>query len=195
MEERFEKLIPGPDTITRLLSQILDEPYPRINRKRSAEMADLDNKPPVDYSATDRLCTSPDYKRITYKGPCRCFLISRYQVLCSRFKHIPVTIIRQAMANRNNLFAPTYIHLNNLPSTSYTKLKAARGPNERAEAELRSGIGREVAVEAAWIESWLETRLSDEENKRRKKQEEDDAEAARQLNYLEHKANGGLLEW
>lgn len=99
------------------------------------------------------------------------------------------------MANRNYLFAPTFIYLHNLPPTNYNPRKTARGTNQRAEAELQTVDGAEVAAEVAWIDSWLLDRSSEEEIKRRKKQEEDDAEAARELNYQEHQANGGLLEW
>lgn len=61
--------------------------------------------------------------------------------------------------------------------------------------DLQTPAGRQVAAEIAWIESWLERQVMDEERKQRKKQEEEDAEAARQLNYEEHEENGGLLEW
>src|SRR5438046_10601990 len=99
------------------------------------------------------------------------------------------------MTNRNNLFAPTFIYLHTLPPKEYNPIKTARGMNHRAEGELQTVEGAEVAAEVTWIESWLHSRLSEEEMKRRKKQEEEDAEAARQLNYQEHQINGGLLEW
>jgi len=49
-----------------LLSQILDEPYPRVNRKRSAAAAELDDKPSeVDFASTNRTVNDPfNYKRI-----------------------------------------------------------------------------------------------------------------------------------
>ena len=99
------------------------------------------------------------------------------------------------MVNRNNLFAPTFIYLHTLPQANYVPIKTARVTNHRAEAELQTVEGAEVAAEVAWIGSWLQGRVLEEESKRRKKQEEDDAEAAKQLNYQEHQANGGLLEW
>lgn len=68
MQERFERLNPGSDILPLLLSQILDEPYPRISRKRSAETAELDEKPAtVDYSSIDRVFNSVNYKKITYR--------------------------------------------------------------------------------------------------------------------------------
>lgn len=70
MQKRFERLNPGSDIIPLLLSQILDEPYPRINRKRSAETAELDEKPAtVDYSSITRTFSTIHYKRITYPHP------------------------------------------------------------------------------------------------------------------------------
>lgn len=118
-----------------------------------------------------------------------------FDILCSRFQRIPVNFIRQALVSRNSLFAPTFIYLHTLLPTDYNPIKTSRGTNHRAEAELQAPEGAEVAAEMEWIQSWLEGRLSEEEAKRRKKQEEDDAEAARQLNYQEHQAKGGLLEW
>jgi len=49
-----------------LLSQILDEPYPRVNRKRSAAAAELDIRPSeIDLSSTNRAVNDPfNYKRI-----------------------------------------------------------------------------------------------------------------------------------
>lgn len=54
---------------------------------------------------------------------------------------------------------------------------------------------KEFADELAWVEAWVDGKQMEEEQKRRKIQEEEDAEAARQLNYLEHEEGGGLLEW
>jgi hypothetical protein len=71
VQERFDKL-PLPhtsNTIPLLLSQILDEPYPRLNKKRTATAAGLDEPKepdPLDYANTKRVVTSPDYKKITY---------------------------------------------------------------------------------------------------------------------------------
>jgi hypothetical protein len=72
-------------------------------------------------------------------------------------------------------------------------LKTARGKS--GLAGLGTPAGREVALEVAWIESWLEKLATEEDCKRRKKQEEADAEAAKLLNFKEHEESGGLLEW
>ena len=61
--------------------------------------------------------------------------------------------------------------------------------------DLQNPQGREVALEIAWVEEWLEKKAAEEEQERRKKQEELDEEAARQLNFKEHELSGGLLEW
>ena len=49
-----------------LLSQILEEPYPRVNRKRSAAAAALDDNPSeIDLSSTNRTVSDPfNYNRI-----------------------------------------------------------------------------------------------------------------------------------
>jgi hypothetical protein len=106
---------------------------------------------------------------------------------------MPVSIIRQAMSSRNNLYAPTYIYLHTLPSSNYKPLKTGRGKS--GLRGLETPLGREVALEVAWIKTWLEKQATEEDCKRRKKQEEADAEAAILLNFKEHEESGGLLEW
>jgi hypothetical protein len=99
------------------------------------------------------------------------------------------------MSKKNNLIAPTFFYLHNLPSTEYCARKTARGANLRIPEMLQNADAQEIVAELAWVESVLETTAMEEETKRRKKQEEEDEEAARELNYQEHQVNGGLLEW
>lgn len=103
--------------------------------------------------------------------------------------------INHVFASNNRLYAPTYLHLYHLSTDSYVPLKRPRAPKIHLEGDLQSPCGREVSLEIAWIEEYLEKQKAEEEQKRRKKQEEDDAEAARQLNFKEHEESGGLLEW
>jgi hypothetical protein len=50
-----------------LLAQILEEPYPRINRKRTAAAAKLDDGPnQIDFSDTTRQVNDPEYRRIGF---------------------------------------------------------------------------------------------------------------------------------
>ena len=68
--ERFEQL-PVPhmaSAIPLLLSQILDQPYPRVNRKRTATAADLDKEDTglLDYSDAKRPRANPQTTRIAY---------------------------------------------------------------------------------------------------------------------------------
>jgi len=74
-------------------------------------------------------------------------------------------------------------------------MKRPRAPKPRLELDLQTLSGMEVSHEMAWVEAYLEKQKVEEDQNRRKKQEEDDAEAARQLNFKEHEASGGLLEW
>ena len=187
---------PGPNMVALLLSQILDEPYPRVSRKRSAATADLDeNTVETDYASTNRTANDPlNYKRIAY-SPAFATDKFRYDVLASKFPRIPAILIHQSLAAHNQLYAPTYIYLHNLLPENYSPLKAARGTKATVARELGTPAGREVSVEMEFIEIWLEGVALKEEVKRKKQQEEEDAEAARLLNFREHEVNGGLLEW
>ena len=189
-----------------LLSQILDDPtYPRLNRKRSAAAANLDDEPTtttvdqIDYSNTNRLITDPSYKRIAYH-PMNPFLLTwmvngSNDVLCSKFPTMPATIISQAMRSRGNLYAPTYLYLHSLPPSNYRPMTRARVAKASIPYDLQSPQGREVGLEIAWVEEYFEKRAVEEETERKKRQEELDAEAARELNFKEHELSGGLLEW
>lgn len=67
MREQFELLPKGPELIARLFSQVLDGPYPRIDRKRSAAAAELEEKPvDSDYSSANRTIADYNYRRIAY---------------------------------------------------------------------------------------------------------------------------------
>jgi E3 ubiquitin-protein ligase RNF216 len=99
------------------------------------------------------------------------------------------------MAIHNHLYAPTFIYLHNLPPTYYVPLKTARSARSDIAMQLQTPEGHQISLEVAWIASWLERRAMKEELERKKKQEEADAEAAKLLNFQEHEANGGLLEW
>jgi hypothetical protein len=197
VQESFDKL-PLPhtsNTIPILLSQILDKPYPRLSKKRTATAAGFDEPKepdPLDYGNPDRVVTNPEYRKITYL-PLTLTLTGSYEVLASKFNMMPVSLIRQIMYTQNNLYAPTYMSLHTLPASNYKPLK--HGRVKAGLAGLHTPAGRQVALEDAWIKEWLRKREKEEERQRIKKQEEADAEAAKLLNFKEHEEGGGLLEW
>jgi|SRR5579859_4140801 len=108
---------------------------------------------------------------------------------------MPASVIAAEMKRHNNLYAPTFLALHNLPATAYQPLKNPRATKGGLQQELRSPAGGEVAVEVTWVEAWLERGAEEREREKRKKLEEADAEAARELNYMLHQESGGLLEW
>ena len=74
MQDRFETIGAGqPQVVALLLAQILDEPYPRVNRKRTASTAGLDSQSSQDkegdYSNTNRTVPFPSYRNIAYASP------------------------------------------------------------------------------------------------------------------------------
>lgn len=119
----------------------------------------------------------------------------RTDVLCAKFPNIPMTIISQAMRSRGNLYAPTFLYLHTLPAANYRQMNRSRAPRASIAYDIQNPQGREVAIEIAWVETYLEKKRVEEETERIRRQEEADAEAARELNFKEHELSGGLLEW
>ena len=99
------------------------------------------------------------------------------------------------MTKQQNLYAPTFIFLHELPPGTYTPIKTSRSNKTNPKNDGAMAQNKEFADEVAWVEAWVEGKQMEDERKRRKIQEDEDAEAARQLNYREHEEGGGLLEW
>jgi hypothetical protein len=168
------------------LAQILEEPYPKINRKRKAGAAEMDRKSSAtDYSSLERPVVQPAIKNISY------------EILMSKFPQIPANFIKSSLTQHRNLYAPTFIFLHGLPQNAYTPIRTMRTPRSTLKGDLEVLLARnpDFAEELGWVEAWVEGKQVEEERKRRKLQEDQDAEAARELNYQEHESGGGLLEW
>src|SRR5271170_3396672 len=98
---------------------------------------------------------------------------------------MPAVLINQSMAAHNNLYAPTFIYLQNFLPSNYSPLKTTRGIKASIARDLETPAGREISAEIAFLESWFEGMALKNQLERRKRQEEEDEEAARQLNFRE----------
>jgi len=68
VQDKFERIGGGEEVVAHLLMQILEEPYPKVNRKRTASTAGLDSQSSQDkeddYSNTNRVIPYPAYRNI-----------------------------------------------------------------------------------------------------------------------------------